>query len=234
MANDVKMLVIGLGEIGKPIFKILSEVYETQAFDQLDRGFSDPGNSFDVINICFGHKENEVEDFKKWVRDYQKEFLKEGGLTVIHSTVKPGMCKQLNAIHSPVIGQHPFMEEYIRKIPKMFAGKDADKVADYFRRAGLHVLVFDNAEETEWGKLFLTEYYRVCIEFCQRVKRVCDKNGLSFHNVYTLPNMVYNQGYKDMGYPEYVRPILQPIMGLIGGHCVIPNSKIIKTSENAS
>ena len=173
----------------------------------------------------------EKKKYIGWVKEYQDKFLKKGGLTVIHATVEPGVSRTLEAVHSPVIGQHPLMEEYIRKIPKMFGGKRADEAGEHFRRAGLHVLIFDKAEETELAKLFLTEYYRMCIEFCQRVKRACDKQGLSFHNVYTLPNILYNQGYKEMGYPEDVRPILQPVMGKIGGHCLMPNKELIKPSE---
>jgi len=228
-----KMLVIGLGEIGEPIFNILRDVYpQTNSFDIEDEGrMPKSSEKYDIIHICFGYKVGEKEKYRGWVRSYQKKFLKNKGITVIHATVEPGMSDSLGAVHSPVVGQHPYMEEYIRTIPKMFGGKRAGEVAEHFRRAGLHVLLFDKAEETELGKLFLTEYYRLCIEFCQRVKKACDKNGLSFHNVYTLPNMIYNQGYEEMGYPEYVRPILQPIMGQIGGHCVVPNKELVKSSE---
>ena len=76
-------------------------------------------------------------------------------------------------------------------------------------------------------KLFDTEYYRVCIEYCQRVKRYCDEHNLNFHEVYTLGNQTYNDGYIALGHPEFVRPVLQPIMKEIGGHCVLENSKLI-------
>ncbi len=58
-----------------------------------------------------------------------------------------------------------------------------------------------------------------------------DKNNLSFHEIYTVPNSIYNFGYKKLGYEEFVRPVLQPIMTPTGGHCVEPNKELIKQSE---
>jgi len=175
---------------------------------------------------------------------YQKKFLKEGGLTVIHSTVAVGVCDDLRAVHSPVIGQHPNMEEYIRKATKIFGGKRAYEAAEYFRRIGLKVLIYDTARESELAKLYLTECYRLNIEFCHRVKRNCKRLGLNFHNVYTLPSRIYNEIYKEMGHEEYVRQVLEPMNWRVregrfdiieevenGGHCVDANSKLLKSAE---
>jgi len=96
----------------------------------------------------------------------------------------------------------------------------------------MKVALFDKPETTEAMKLFDTEYYKVCIEFAQRVKKYCDKRGLNFHEVYTLANQTYNEGYQKLGNPEVVRPVLQPIMKKIGGHCILSNSKLLKESEN--
>ncbi len=95
----------------------------------------------------------------------------------------------------------------------------------------MKVILFDKAETTEALKLFDTEYYRTCIEFAHRVNRFCEKHGLIFSEVYTIPNITYNEGYTELGHPEYVRPVLQPIMTEIGGHCLLPNQKLIKNDE---
>jgi len=229
--ESVKMLVIGMGEIGKSIFRILSKYYDTYSYDQSDSIFEGREGLTDVIHICFGHKENEIEEFKKWVRNYQKRFLKEDGLTIIHSTVAIGVCNDLDVVHSPIIGQHPYLYQYIKKATKIFAGKRAYEAAEYFRRIGMKVLIYENAKESEAAKLLLTENYRVNIEFCQRVKRLCDKYNLNFHNVYTLPAGIYNNIYKQMDHEEYIRPILHPIPGPFGGHCIAPNQKLISLSE---
>lgn len=210
-------LVIGRGEVGRAIYSILSDVYDVQA---IDKGESS-NDTFDILHICFPFSKTFIEDVKKYEKKYKPKY------TIVHSTVPVGTCAQTQAIHSPIRGLHPFLEEGIRTFVKFLGGERASEVADYFRRAGLRVCLFDRAETTEALKLYDTEYYRACIEFAHRVKRFCDKNGLNFHEVYTLPNQTYNEGYTKLGHPEYVRPVLQPIMTPIGGHCVEQNSKLI-------
>jgi len=216
-------LVIGMGQIGKPIYKILSAVHDTAAYDQLNNQFAE--QKYDVIHICFGHKPNEVEDFKGWVKEYQDRFLKKDGLTVIHSTVSIGVSRTLNAVHSPVRGQHPYLEEGIRTFVKFFGGNRADEAAEIFRRAGLRVHVFDDQETTELGKLSETTFYALMIEYVKELKRTCDKYNLSFTEVYTLPAMRYNDGWKKLG-EEYRMPILSPMMFAQQGHCTIPNCSL--------
>lgn len=231
MKSDIKMLVIGMGEIGLPIYGLLSCGYNLFAYDKIDNNFEEASVPYDVIHICFGHKEDEREEFIQSVKDYQNRFLKSGGLTIIHSTTAIGVCDELGVVHSPIIGQHDDMENYIRNATKIFGGKRSQEAAEIFRRIGVKVLVYDKASESEAAKLFLTESYRVNIEFCQRVKRLCDKLGLEFNNIYTLPAQIYNQIYTQMGHSEYVRPILAPNLGNLGGHCIAPNSKLIEKSE---
>jgi hypothetical protein len=44
--------------------------------------------------------------------------------------------------------------------------------------------------------------------------------------------MIHNKGYQELGYGEqFIRPILQPMLQEIGGHCVMPNKELIKLSE---
>ena len=231
MSDKKQHLVIGMGEIGKPVFNILSDCYEVSSYDQLANTSLREENSFDYVHICFGHKDTEVEDFKGWVADYKRRFLKDGGILIIHATVAVGVCEELGAVHSPIVGQHPYLEPYIRKAIKIFGGDGAQEVAELFRRAGLKVLVYSKASESELAKLLLTENYRVNIEFCQRAKRLSDKLGLEFNNVYTLPAILYNQVYKEMGHEEYLRPVLAPNMDKLGGHCVSQNEKLINLIE---
>lgn len=222
-----------MGEVGKPIFNILKDFYSVDAYDQAGM-LGDLGKDFDVIHICFGHKENETEDFVKWVDEYQSKFLKEGGITIIHSTVALGLSLRCGAVHSPIRGMHFNMEKSIRTFVKFFGGSEASTAAEIFRRIGIKVMVVNDSNTTEAMKLFDTEYYRICVEFMKRVDNYCYEKGLNFHEVYTLPNISYNEGYQKLGYSEYTRPVLQPIRGEIGGHCLTPNSKLIKLSEVAT
>jgi UDP-N-acetyl-D-mannosaminuronate dehydrogenase len=185
----------------------------------------DPIGEVDIMHICFQYSDIFLSDVEGLQKEYKPKY------TVIHSTVPVGTSRKLNAIHSPIRGVHPNLEEGIRTFPKFLGGEQASEVADYFRRLGMKVILFDKQETTEALKLFDTEYYKVNIEFAQRVKRFCDKHNLNFSEVYTIPNQTYNEGYTKLGMPEVVRPVLQPIMKEIGGHCLLPNSKMLKEDE---
>jgi len=237
----MKHLIVGLGQIGIPIRNILSDVFDVEACDDARR-VKPLSKEFDAVHICFAHKEDEAEDFISWVEDYKRRFLKEDGITIIHSTVSIGISRKLDAVHSPIRGMHPHLEEGIRKFTKFFSGKNASRAAEYFRRAGLKVHTFNDQEVTELGKLSETTFYALMIEYIKELKRDCDEAGLSFSEVYTLQAMGYNEGWKALNHSEYSMPLLTPIMEKQGGHCTrhncdlwdTPFTKIIKDlNDNA-
>lgn len=222
----MRAIIIGLGEVGNALKEVFNNAdpfgfYDKWAGVDTDGGFGNLDKPFDIMHVCIGYS----PQFVKIVQDYQKKYKPK--FTIVHSSVPVGTCAQLGAIHSPIRGIHPNLESGIKTFPKFLGGPNASLVADHFRRAGLKVILFDIAETTEALKLFDTEYYRTCIEFAHRVKKYCDKHGLSFSEVYTIPNITYNEGYTKLEHPEYVRPVLQPIMTEIGGHCLLPNQKLI-------
>lgn len=222
----MRTLVIGNGEIGSALGAVLKTNYQVMFLDQ-DKSSEAiiESQKPEIIHICFPYSDN----FIQYVKEYQEKYKPK--YTVIHSTVPVGTSQLANATHSPIRGLHPNLEGGIKAFVKFLGGPQASEVADYFRRAGLRVYLFDKSETTEAFKLFDTEYYRACIEFAHRVKTYCDKEGLNFHEVYTLGNQTYNEGYTALGHPEFVRPVLQPIMKPIGGHCLLPNAELIKKSE---
>ena len=217
-------LILGAGEVGIALNVALSRNYLVEMHDPL-KGILAPQRYFSHLHVTFPYS----GEFMAQVREYQERFRPE--FTIIHSTVPVGISRQLNAIHSPIRGLHPHLAESIQIFPKFLGGTHAPKVADYFRKAGIKVILVDHQETSEALKLFDTEYYRVCIEFCQRVKKYCDGHNLNFHEVYTLGNLTYNDSYDKLGYPEFTRPVLQPMLQEIGGHCIRPNQELIKFSE---
>lgn len=212
-------VVVGLGEVGTAIQKIFS-CYG------VDRG-SDHFivKNVNFLHICIPNSEDFIEIATKYKDFYKPDYL------IVHSTVPVGTCRKLGATHSPIRGLHPNLYEGIMTFPKFLGGPEASMVADEFRRAGMKVILCDKSETTELGKIMDTEYYRACIEFTLFTKRLCQNNDVPFAEVYTLFNQTYNEGYTKLGHPEYVRPVLQPIEKPIGGHCVIPNSKLIDPNE---
>lgn len=219
----MKTIIIGRGEIGEALGKVLAQ-YKPEFVDPA-YGLSSSYLTCDIMHICIPFSDKFVEIVEEYKNQYVPKYV------VVHSTTPVGTCEELDAIHSPCRGLHPDLESGIRTFVKFIGGEDASAVADYFRRAGLRVVLFDDSRTTEALKLYDTTYYKVCIEFAHRVKKFCEENELNFHEVYTLPNQTYNEGYTQLGHPEFVRPVLQPIMAPIGGHCVLPNEILLKQTE---
>lgn len=223
----MKSLIVGKGQIGTALGRVLED-YEPIFLDfQLDlhlyAGEYIAKNPIEILHICFEYSDKFVQS----VKNYQKIFKPKH--TVIHSTVPVGTSRKCGAIHSPVTGIHPKLESGIRTFVKYLAGEGASEVADYFRRAGLRVYLFDKPEVTELGKLSQTTFYALMIEYAKDLKRQCDKLGVSFSEVYTLPSQNYNEGYEKLGHPEFKMPLLAPIMTKQGGHCTINNCNLWDT-----
>lgn len=210
-------LVIGRGEVGRALLSI----FNCGGIDRNEEFLLD-GQSFDIIHICIPYSAK----FDEIVRGYQKQFSPLH--TVIHSTVPVGTSTRLKAIHSPVLGIHPHLEEGIRTFTKFLGGEYASEVADEFRRNGLKVYVYDKAETCELMKILDTTFYGLCIEYTKDVKLQCQKYNVPFE-AWTLHTNNYNEGYVKLGHPEYQRPNLVPIMTDIKGHCVMPNLELIDT-----
>ena len=111
---------------------------------------------------------------------------------------------------------------------KYFGGKKAKEAADIFSALGVPVKIFPKSGTTELLKILDTTYYGWNIVFAKEVKRICDKLNLGFNEVYTDANNSYNEGYKKLGKPNVVRPVLAPMPGKIGGHCIVSNCNLLE------
>lgn len=215
-------LIVGAGEIGHALLEVLSPYYITRIKDVEPLVID---GQVSVMHICFPYSENFIEQVKQYQEEYKPKF------TVIHSTVPVGTSRKCNACHSSIRGNHPFLAQSIRTFKKIIAGEGADEVAEYFRRANIKVQVFRQAESDELGKIADTTFYAVCIEFIKELERMCKKHKVPFSEAFTISQQIYNEGWKDLGYPEYSRPILQPLQRKQGGHCTLPNLEFYKGSK---
>ena len=218
----MKTLICGMGEIGGSLYNILSKHYETRCIDTI-REYNLIGKDFkvEIMHICFPYSEDFIKEVKRYKKLYKPKYV------VIHSTIPVGTSRKCKAIHSPVEGIHPQLEESIQTFTKFLGGKDADKVADYFRRANMRVYITDQSETTEYMKIMSTTFYGMMIEFTKQVKSDCRKLDIPFE-MFTLWNINYNESYEKLGHQEYKKPLLVPIMNKIGAHCVLPNTKLLK------
>jgi benzoyl-CoA reductase/2-hydroxyglutaryl-CoA dehydratase subunit BcrC/BadD/HgdB len=186
-----------------------------------DAGHLNFGEIF-AMHICFPYSDEFINEVKKYQEEYKPKY------TIIHSTCPVGTSRKCNAIHSPVTGVHPYLQESLKTFTKFLGGEQASEVADYFRRCGIKVHIEDNQETTELLKLLCTTKYGIDIEYVKDVKRQCDKYGVPLDSwIVWVDN--YNRGYQKLGQEQYTRPNLIPINKNIGGHCVRNNAELIET-----
>lgn len=212
-------LIVGYGEIGKAVHEVLKKNKENEIY-YIDKNAIISLTNYDFLHICFPYSRSFVKQCKKYKEMY-------GGLMVIHSTVKLGTTEKLNACHSPVVGIHPHLAKSIMTFKKFFAGYEAYKISEEFKKCGVKVQIALNSRNTESAKIWSTTYFGWLIVFNKELKKYCDKNDLDFDFINSTWNQNYNEGYKKLG-TNFVKPILKFIKGKIGGHCVVPNAKILK------
>jgi UDP-N-acetyl-D-mannosaminuronate dehydrogenase len=93
---------------------------------------------------------------------------------------------------------------------------------------GIKTKVFQPSITTEIGKLLDTTYYALCIAWHGEMKKLCDKYKIDFEKAVTDFNKTYNEGYKKLGKPNVIRPVLYPPRSGIGGHCLCENAEILQ------
>lgn len=215
----MKHLVIGLGEVGNAIQSILECEGHDLAKQIVAQG------EFEILHICIPYSRR----FKDIVLAYKATF--KADLIVVHSSVPLGTCDPHGWVHSPVRGVHPNLEEGIRTFIKFFGGERAGDAAQFFVERGILVRSTAKAATTEALKLWDTTQYGVMIALQKEIYAYCKRHELDFDVVYKEANESYNNGYRALGRREVVRPYLNQKDGPIGGHCVIPNARIMREQE---
>jgi UDP-N-acetyl-D-mannosaminuronate dehydrogenase len=219
--SNEKVGILGFGEIGQAIAKF----YKNPRVKDLNR--DDGLAGVDVLHICIPRGNNFVNIVRSEIKKIKPK------LTIIHSTAAPGDTKKIGGmiVHSPARGVHPFLYEGIRTFVK-YIGADDKKAGEmakrHFESLGIKTKVFMPSITTEIGKILDTSYYGVCIAWHAEMKKICDKFGINFKDAVTDFNQSYNEGYKKLGKNNVIRPVLFVPEKGIGGHCVIPNAKILK------
>ncbi len=220
----MRTLIVGGGEIGNSLFDVLINEYDLDVIDlNPSLCIGTPEGEYEIMHITIPYS----DEFIEIVEDYQKKYKPK--YTIIHSTVPIGTSRKLNAINSPVVGLHPNLEKSLTTFTKYLGGEQASEVAQYFRRVGIKCYLTDKSESTELMKILSTTFYGVMIEFTKDVKKQCNKFDVPFE-LFTLWNDNYNKGYEKLGYPEYKKPLLVPMMHTIKGHCVLQNTKLLETN----
>lgn len=211
----VTSIVIGLGETGGPLQRVL----RCEGYDFKLGPFS--AKDYDVLHICLPYS----KDFLDHVAFYQDETCAK--LIIIHSTVPIGTTNRIpDAVHSPILGKHGNMEDSIRRFIKWVGGPRAEEAAAYLRDAGLTVKTVPRSEETEALKLLCLAKYGMSIAFAEYEKKVLDYYGVPFDDM-----LEWDTNYNAHVCTTLQRPIITPPNGKIGGHCVVQNTKILNAQH---
>lgn len=216
MKKHEKVVVAGLGEVGKPLVELVSKHYETIGVDIAPIPRIEPA---DVLHVCYPFQ---IKDFIGETARYIELF--KPALTIINSTVSIGTTRAVAnrtgavVVNSPVRGKHARLLEELRSYTKFIGAMDPAAgavAAEHFESVGLKTRIFSSPEATELAKLTETTYLGVMIAWAQEVERYCDKAGQNYHEVTSF--------YDEIAF----FPPVKYFPGIIGGHCVMPNIKIL-------
>lgn len=226
----MKCFVAGHGEVGTAVAEVLRRAHEVVVFDPYKYDDTEPSLAdVDVLHICFPCKDQAT--FVAYVRNYTR-FLRPEAVTIIHSTVPIGTTRAIGGrvVHSPIHGVHPNIDKGILTFIKLVGGCDAGAVEVAVRcLQDCNVLAVraSNPESSELSKLCCTLQYGINIIVNKCIHDLCELHGADFSEVYTYWNTQYNIGYRFLGMSHVERSVLDYHEGQIGGHCVIPNAKLL-------
>ena len=227
-----KDIVVGLGEIGLPILKLLSKKDLVLGYD-IDKNlmsktkfkkFENHPTSFLHIAIPFTDK------FIRNLNSLFKKFNPE--CMVIHSTISPGTTTKLQTtfnipvIYSSTRGVHKNMTRDLKRYTKFFAisNKSPRKqwaISSFSKKmksVGIKTKQMSKPETLELAKIVCdTSYLGWLVNYAQISNLIAQKFNVNYDEMWSFSDEIH----KFLGN----RPKLFP--GFIGGHCVIPNLKLI-------
>jgi UDP-N-acetyl-D-mannosaminuronate dehydrogenase len=224
VSESNKIVVVGLGEVGKPLFELISERHDVVGVD-----VSPPAVRVkrpDVLHICYPF---EIKDFIGETVRYIELF--EPALTIINSTVGIGTTRAISekaeaiVVNSPVRGKHIRMLEELRLYTKFVGAMDPEAgevAAKHFQSLGLKTKVLSSPEASELAKLTETTYFGLMIAWAQDIERYCDQAGADYNEVISFFEEI-----------KFFPPV-KYFPGIIGGHCVMPNIKILNKFDRSA
>lgn len=218
-----KVVVAGLGEIGRPLLEALSRRHHAVGVDLAPP--PEPITQVDVLHICYPF---EIKDFIGETARYIELFRP--ALTIINSTVAIGTTRAVTqragteVVHSPVRGKHLRMLDELYKYVK-FVGASSPATGrlavEHFESVGMKTRLLSSPEATELAKLTETTYFGLLIAWAQELERYCDQVAVDYNEIVSF--------YEEIGY----LPPVKYTPGIIGGHCVMPNIEILRKFDRS-
>ena len=226
-----KDVVAGLGEIGLPIYKIISRNFSVYGYD-IDKKLI-PNNpkkfenySVRFLHICIPYNKFFLPNVLKLNKRFSPESI------VIHSTIKPKTTQNLQKklsipiIYSATRGVHKRMASDLKRYIKFFALDNKIKnsvlmsktYVNLMKKCGIKTKKLSNPITLELSKIICdTSYYGWLINYAQMSKMIAKKYKVDYDEMWSFSDEIH----KFLGN----RPKMFP--GFIGGHCIIPNLQLI-------
>lgn len=211
------VVVVGLGEVGKPLLDIMKSRHHTFGVD-----INQPASvsQCDVMHVCFPFRGEEfVEHVVEYINQYRPT------VTVINSTVAPGTTRKIAVesgtavVNSPVRGKHARMQGEMLHYVKFVGALDpasGQRAVEHFEDVGMKTKLLTSPEASEIAKLTETTYFGLMIAWAQEVERYCTKLGANYDEVVSFYDEI-----------KFFPPV-KYFPGVIGGHCVMPNISILR------
>jgi len=227
-----KNVVAGLGEIGRPIFTLISQQIPSIGYDIIKnlkndksiKKYSNYDTSF--LHICIPFNQSFATNIFKLNKKFQPKCI------IIHSTISPYTTKKIQSklsipvIYSPTRGVHKRMLSDLKRYTKFFAlEKNAPKkqwasktFSTIFKKCGVKTKKMSDPVTLELAKIVVdTSYYGWLINYAQLSNVITKKHNVDYDEMWSFSEEIH----KNLGN----RPKMFP--GYIGGHCVIPNLELI-------
>jgi len=227
-----KDIVAGLGEIGLPIYRILSKSTLTVGFDinqkLMDRNQFGKYEKLQTkfLHICIPYSKNFIDNVLSLINDFQPKYV------VIHSTISPYTTKKIQEktsipiIYSATRGVHKRMISDLKKYTKFFAinqnlsnSKKAElEFKKQMKKCNIKTKQMSKPETLELAKIICdTSYLGWLVNYAQISNMIAIQHNVNYDEMWSFSDEIH----KFLGN----RPKMYP--GYIGGHCVIPNLDLI-------
>ena len=220
-------VVLGLGEVGQPIYKMLAKTYGTDEVRGWDSGFYPDASlgisramdeqTFTFMHVCYPQLPGFIESIKAYNAMYEPRHI------IIHSTVSPGILGKVQLamvrggrIHySPVRGNlRDGMEKCLKDYTKYVGSVvplPMGEVPSHLTEVGFTVKRVDGVEGLVWAKLLDLAWYGLNIAFYQELERIVQGGDYELVKDFITSTPLESDGKarRELFYG-----------GFIGGHCV--------------
>jgi len=201
-------LVVGLGEIGNPILKLLkNRNFKVDGYDiciiKSKKFLNKESKYYEVIHICIPDSD-----------DFVDKVIKYGRLTdfiIIHSTVEPGTTEKINSkakarvIYSPIRGVHNDMYDQIEWFSKFYASNEREIK---FEKRFPKCIRVDDSKKLENSKINQLKYYGL---------------NIAFRKFIDSKSPMYWEFFIELHQKFGIYPIMYNDEKQISGHCILEN-----------